>query len=82
MAASSVEELLQVKDLSEADAEALIEGAQSFVLNREKVPVESAGGEPSAESNPESTLKEAGSPPSKGDPETNDQGDSTPEPVV
>jgi len=84
VAASSVEELQQVWDLSVADTEALIEGAQAYVLNRGKDAEKSAGDEPPAESSPGSgsTMTEEGSPQSEGDTETRDQGDGTPEPVA
>lgn len=82
VAASSVEELQQVWNLSAVDTEALIEGAQAYVLNRGKGAAKSAGDDSSAESSSRSTMTEEGSPQSKEDTETNDQRDGAPEPVA
>ena len=91
VAAGSVEELQQAWDFSKTDAEALIEGAQTFVLNREKSAAENAGDDSSAESaedeslaesSPESTMTEEVSPPDQEDSGTNDQGDGTAEPAA
>jgi N utilization substance protein A len=82
VAASSVEELQQACDISVADTEALIEGAQTFVLSRQKAASDNIEDESSEEPSPESDIAEKESPLSKEDSETNDQGNGTPEPVA
>ncbi len=65
VAESSVEELQQAWDLSETDTEALIEAAQTFVLNKEKAVAESVEEDSSAESiEEESSVESIGDEPS------------------
>ena len=79
LASSSVEELTQVRELSESDAHALIKGAQDYVMDPERTKPE---GENPAETSEGDTATELSPSPVEGDAETDDQGDDTPESVA
>jgi N utilization substance protein A len=86
VAESSMEELQQACDLSMEETEALIERAQTFVLNRQRAEAESTEEAFPEETSPVNDINDAteeeGSTLSNEDSEASNQGDGTPEPVT